>query len=351
MFAGEQLTGEGLVVHRRLRPEVEAAVRTLHVQHRAEDIQHGVEFLTVQGAVGAHVDLVVPGGDAGQLGLHRHGAAVVGTVQQEGLEDRGVAGDEAGTQAWQVGALGQAVEDHAAFEVGAAEFRAGGEQAGGRVLLVEVELAVALVGGDHEVVFVGQGDQLLQGVQRDQRAGGVARRAEEEDLAALPDVRRHGVEVRVEAVLRQAGQVVRLGAGQQGRTFVDLIEGVGADHQAVVGTVDHGLGEGEQGFAGTVHRQHVAGGVEPAGRHLEAALAPLGDGLAQGRDAQGGGVHSELFEIGRQGLGDEGRGAVLGLADGQGDGLLLRRWLGAGQQGTEFLEGVGLQVVQGVVHV
>jgi hypothetical protein len=53
-------------------------------------------------------------------------------------------------------------------------------------VFVEVELAVALVGSDHEVVFVGQGDQFFQGVERDQRAGRIAWRAQEQDLAALP---------------------------------------------------------------------------------------------------------------------------------------------------------------------
>ena len=35
-----------------------------------------------------------------------------------------------------------------------------------------------------------------------------------------------------------------------------------ADDQGVIATVDHGLGEGEQGFAGTVDRQHMARWIE-----------------------------------------------------------------------------------------
>ncbi|MNN09582.1 hypothetical protein D3C81_1224680 [compost metagenome] len=242
------------------------------------------------------------------------------------------------------------MEHHAALEVAAAEFGAGAQQAGGRVLLVEVQLAVALVGGDHEVVLVGQGDQLLQGFQRHQRASGVARRAEEEDLAALPDIRRHGVEVRIEAIFFAARQVVRLRAGEQGRAFVDLVERVGADHQAIRITIHHRLGEGEQRLAGAVHRQYVARGVQPAGRHLETVLAPTGDGFAQCWNAQGAGVDGELVEVGGQRLGDEGRRAVLGLTDRQRDRLQLLRRLGAGQQGAELFEGVGLEQVEGVVH-
>lgn len=116
----------------------------------------------------------LPGSNAGQLGLHRHRAAVIGAVQQEGLEDIGIAGHEARAQAWQVGALGQAVEHYATLEVLAAQFDTGAEQAWRRGLFVEVQLAVALVGGDHEVIFVGQGDELFQGLDRDQRAGRVA---------------------------------------------------------------------------------------------------------------------------------------------------------------------------------
>ena len=251
--------------------------------------------------------LVLPGGDAGQLGLHRHGAAVIGAIEQEGFENVGVAGDEAGAQARQVGALGQAVEHHAALEIAAAQLGAGAEQAGRRILFIEVQLAVALVGGDHEVVLVGQGDQLLQLLHRYQGAGGVAWRTQEEDLAALPDVGRNGVEVRIEAVVFQARQVVRLGAGEQGCAFVDLVERIGADHQAPGFAVDHRLGKGEQRLASAVDRQHMAGGIQPAGRHAEAALAPGGDGFAQRRNAQGGGVHGQLVEVARQRLGDEVR--------------------------------------------
>ena len=65
----------------------------------------------------------------------------------------------------QVGALGETVEHHATFEVFAAQGHASAEQAHWRRLLVEVQLAVTLVGGDHEIVFVGQGDEFFQGVE------------------------------------------------------------------------------------------------------------------------------------------------------------------------------------------
>ena len=100
---------------------------------------------------------------------------MVGAIQQKCLEDLGVTGHETRAQAWQVGALGQAVEYHAAFEIFTTQVYAGAQQADGRCLLVEVQFAVALVGGNHEVMFVSQGDQFFQGVEGDQRARRVAR--------------------------------------------------------------------------------------------------------------------------------------------------------------------------------
>ena len=104
MLLLEQFAGEYGVVHRGACPQVETAVRALYVEHAVEDRQHGVEFLAVEAAVGAHMDLVVPGGDARQLGLHRHGAAG-GCGEEEFLQDLRVAGDEARAQAGQVGRL------------------------------------------------------------------------------------------------------------------------------------------------------------------------------------------------------------------------------------------------------
>src|SRR5690606_41045523 len=84
---------------------------------------------------------------------------VVGAVEQELAEQCAVTGDEAGAQARQVGALRQAVEHHAAGKIVAAELGAGLKQARRGVPLVRVDLRVALVAGDDEVVGVGEGDQ------------------------------------------------------------------------------------------------------------------------------------------------------------------------------------------------
>ncbi len=123
---------------------------------------------------------ILPRRDAGDLAVNRHGAAVIGAVSQVRLEQAGVAGDKAGTQARQVGALGQTVEHHATGKVVAAHGSAGLQQADRGRAVWRVDLAVALVGGNDKVVLVGQLDQLLQGFQRDDRAGRVARGADEE---------------------------------------------------------------------------------------------------------------------------------------------------------------------------
>ena len=199
-------------------------------------------------------------------------------------------------------------------------------------------------------MFVGQRNQLFQGFKRDQGACRIARRAQEQDLAALPRVGRDSVEIGVEAVFSQAWQVVRRGPGEKGRAFVDLVERVRADDQRVVATVDHGLSEGKQRFTGAVDREDVTRRVEPARRHVETALGPVGNGLTQGRDAQRGRVDRHLVEVVGQGFGHEIGGAVLGLANRQRNRAFVGIGLHAAQQGAQFFERVRLQLVQSVVH-
>jgi hypothetical protein len=67
------------------------------------------------------------------------------------------------------------VEDHAAAIIVVAHRRRGLQQTDRRRLLVEIDLGIALVGGDDEVMFLGQGDQPRQPRLVDDRTGGVAR--------------------------------------------------------------------------------------------------------------------------------------------------------------------------------
>src|SRR5690606_17443724 len=105
-------------------------------------------------------------------------------------------------------------------------------------------------------------------------------------LAASPDLGRYLIEIGDETVVRRAGQVLGLGAGQQRRTFIDLIEGVGAEHQGVGVALHQSLGKGEQGLAGTGHRQYMTGGLPPASRQARqnaGSASPLWPDAGQAR--------------------------------------------------------------------
>ena len=65
MFFHKQIAAEVRVVTVHLRPQIEAAVRALYIQHRFEDRQHRIELFAVQVTVGQYMGLVLPGSDAG----------------------------------------------------------------------------------------------------------------------------------------------------------------------------------------------------------------------------------------------------------------------------------------------
>lgn len=98
---------------------------------------------------------------------------------------------------------------------------------------------------------------------------------------------------------------MRLGSGQKGGTFIDLIKRVRADHQAVIATIDYCLGEGEQRFACAIDRQYIARRINPALWYAESTVAPAGNGFAQRRDTQRGRVNRHLIEVVCECLGDE----------------------------------------------
>ena len=140
VLLGRQFAGESFVVHGRFRPEVEAGVRKIHVHDFAQNGHDRFEFGPIGGPIFAHVVLIVPGGDAGQLVMYGHCAAVVGAVFQVACQNLSVAGHKAGPQARQVAPFGQAVENHAALEIVAADSGTGLQQAFRRVGFVRVEL-------------------------------------------------------------------------------------------------------------------------------------------------------------------------------------------------------------------
>ncbi len=130
---------------------------------------------------------VAPGGDARQLIVDGHGAAVIGAVLQVAVKNAGIPGYETRSQAGQVAAFGQAVEHHAAGVVIPANGGAGLQEAFRRVAFLRIEFGVAFVGSNDKVVFVGQGYHPGQRLPGDNSTTGIARGAQKQYLAFLPD--------------------------------------------------------------------------------------------------------------------------------------------------------------------
>ncbi len=196
---------------------------------------------------------------------------------------------------------------------------------------------------------VGQLEQGFPVVERQHLAGRVARRADVEKLHARPFVGGERRVVEGEAVLGQRVEEARLGAGQVGGAFVDLVEGVGADDQRHVTAagVDHRLGKGEKCLSGAVDRKNLAFRVE---FQSVAALAPGSDGLAQRRNALRRRIVGQALEATRERFHDETGRRVLRLADRQLDLVILRVRRDAGKQGAQLFEGVGMELAEVRIH-
>jgi hypothetical protein len=274
---------------------------------------------------------------------------VIGTVEQEGLEQRRVTGDEARAHAGNIGALGKAGEHYQAL-VAATEQTCRLQAAERWLRLVAVDLRVALVGGDDEVVAVGEGEELSPVVETQDLAGRVAWRADVEQLHALPFGLAEAREVERVIVVRQGIEKARLGAGEIGCPFVDLVEGVRADEQRCVAarSVNDRLGESEQGFARTVHRHHLRLRIEAV--EAIAPAQPGGQAAAQFGAAESGRIARQSGQVGAQRILDESRCGVLRLADGQPDLAQAGVWRDVGEELPEFLEGIGLQLAEVGIH-
>jgi hypothetical protein len=132
------------------------------------------EFLPVQVAVGYDVLFVVPGGDAGGLHHGAHGAAMVGSVEQELLDEGRVASNKATAHAGHVAAFGQTGQRDQVLEIEAPQFGRS-LHAAQRWLVAKVDLAVALVRGNDKAVAIAQLKELLPLRQRHDGASRVAR--------------------------------------------------------------------------------------------------------------------------------------------------------------------------------
>ena len=247
---------------------------------------------------------------------------MVGAIEQEFLDERGIAGDEARAHAGRIRALRQAGERHQSL-VRASELARSLQSAERR--FAAVDLRVAFVRCDNEAMAIGELEKRPPVVQLHDLAARIGGRAGVDKLHALPALRR---------------SVDRGGAGQKGRAFIDLIEGVGAHHLGAARRVEHGLGEGEERLAGTVDRQDLGLGIRR--RDAIATGKPRGDGLAQLGRAGGQRIGGKAVErLGERVL-DQARSRMLWLADLQVDRREVRRRRVAANEGAQLLERIGL---------
>ena len=289
---------------------------------------------------------IVPGGDAGHLHRNAHGAAVVGAVEQEIFEQRGIAGHEAGAQAGHVGAFGKAGEHHQFAET-APQLGSGLQAADGR-LAFEVNFGIAFVGGDDETVTALQFKEFRPIRFLQHAAAGVVRRANEHQFHALPhgfgNAAPVGFEVRGAAVGKRG-----FCPGQERGTFVNLIKRIGAHHHGLFLPVaaQRRLYEGKQGFAAAQHGQDFAVRIE---REAVAALQKADAGLAQFGQADGLRIGIEARQGGGERVGNHSRGGVFGLSDLQRHGRNALRRVHALHCFTQAGEGVELELGQVRVH-
>ena len=287
---------------------------------------------------------IVPRCNARRLHGRTHRAAVVRAVQQEFLEDSGVARHEPRAHARHVRALRQAREHDQTVEAPTQSMRCR-QGAQWRMFFVEVDLGITLVGRNHEAEFVGEVEQAFPVGKAQHGAGRIARRAEIDKLDVAPDVGRHGVVVRREITRGIAVDVIGRRAGEQRGAFIDLVERVRTHHaRAGLATVDDRLGERKERLARARDRQNFRGRIHVG--QCVPALQPLGDRRAQRLAARGGRIVREAAQPVDQGFLDELRRRVLGFPDAEADGLVRAGRRDVRHQRLQAFKGVGLELVE-----
>ena len=283
---------------------------------------------------------IVPGGDTGHLHGNAHGAAVVGAVEQEILEQRGIAGHKAGAQAGHVGAFGEAGQHHQFAET-APQFGSS-LQAADRRLAFEINFGIAFVGGDDEAVAALQFKEFCPVGFLHHTAAGVVRRTNEYQFHALPHGLRNAAPIGLEVWGAAVGKR-SFRPGQERGAFVNLIKRIGAHHHGLFLLVaaQRCLYEGKQGFAAAQHGQDFAVRIE---REAVAALQKAGAGLAQFGQAGGLRIGIEARQGGGERIGNHGGGRVFGLADLQRHGHNALGRIHALHSFTQAGEGVGLEL-------
>ena len=288
-------------------PQVERALRVVDAEAGPfEGGAHAGASGRVASALLVDVPLVAEGRDHGGLHRRRDDHAEVLAHGGELVDDRGVAGDEAGTVAGHVRALGQRLHGQQAGDVAVVDRRVEDRACRG----VVGELGVALVRGEDRAVLLGEAHPAAQQFERGDGAVGVGGRVDPDEPRGAGDL------VRIVAALGP-------GAGHEGAHLVGRVGDPGQD----------------DGVAGAERQQRGQPADEllraDGGRHvvlaeLDAAPATpqIGDDrLAQRRRAPHGRIAGGLGG-GLEGLADDPGRGVDGRADGQVDDAPL---VGAGQ--------------------
>ncbi len=190
-----------------------------------------------------------------------------------------------------------------------------------------VNLGVALVGREHEIVFAGEADRLLQIVEAGDRPLRSSTASTDRTARSALE-RRFGdrIEIGKEPVVARRVEEHRLGARHRRRAVIDevirvrhqhdgLAPGLFARHDETGKEIEPLLGAGEG--------HDMALGVERARRELVAPAEPIDDRLAQLGGAGHRRVSVPLVRMGGEGLGEQRRRLMLRLADRHRDDLVV----------------------------
>ncbi len=229
--------------------------------------------------------LVLPQRGGGRLDRQRHLAAAIAAQMRIMPDQLWVARDKPGAQPGGARPLRQGMEHDNVVEA-VAERRARFECAGWRRAVVD--LGVAFVHRQHEIVFAGQRDRLLQVVEGRDRALRVRRRAQVKQRGAFESLARDRGEIGHEAVVSRRVEKHRFRAGHRRRAVVDEVIGVRHQHDRLPAALfarHDEAGKQVEPFLGAGEGQDVAVGIERAGRQAVAPVEPSDDRLAQFRGA------------------------------------------------------------------
>ena len=248
--------------------------------------------------------------------------------------------------------LGERVEDRHLFEA-AAELAAGLDRAGRGGTAAVVNLAVALVGDEDEVVLPGEGHQAFQPFEAGDRTLRVGGRAEIGQRDAREDIGAETLVIRQETGSFVRGHADRFRPGGDRGAEIDLVEGVRhQDHRPAAGLAlrHRRQRRHEQRLAGAGDRDHVGRRVD---RRFRAAIAPAGPGRDGGPRVLGPAhrrVAAPQGGIRENRLADRVRRVVPGFAQGQRDRLKPRRRLDRTEQRAQAIERVSADLQEAIVE-